>query len=428
MLFEQNLPYMVFKVTLTVICTLGMMCSTTKLKYSLRKIIAILSLYLFYVVISTAAIIYFRGFLFLTRVFAFTISLPAILMIYKLAKVQPALAVFTHATQILFSLYVTATVTLINTAIHGSAFSDFLLRLTAYLLIILLEFAFIRRPFLQLTAITQKGWGILSLIPCSLIVLVVVIAAYPTHYINSPSAIFLIYLLGAVIVIIYFAVFQYLFMQYRFQMSNHNRELLELQVHSLEERISEASAATEKARIDLHDTRHRLQAIASLVENEEPQTVLNYINHSISQYKLQAPALYCSSPILNATLSSYLERAAAENITLETHFSIPDTLPVDAAELSIVFANALENAITVCRKLPEEERKIICKCIHRPKLMLEVSNPYTGTVAFSKNGLPISEKEGHGIGTRSILAFCKKHDVFYHFTAENGWFTVTIVF
>ena len=63
MLFEQNLPYMVFKVTLTVICTLGMMCSTTKLKYSLRKIIAILSLYLFYVVISTAAIIYFRGFL-----------------------------------------------------------------------------------------------------------------------------------------------------------------------------------------------------------------------------------------------------------------------------------------------------------------------------------------------------------------------------
>ena len=110
----------------------------TKLKYSLRKIIAILSLYLFYVVISTAAIIYFRGFLFLTRVFAFTISLPAILMIYKLAKVQPALAVFTHATQILFSLYVTATVTLINTAIHGSAFSDFLLRLTAYLLIILL--------------------------------------------------------------------------------------------------------------------------------------------------------------------------------------------------------------------------------------------------------------------------------------------------
>lgn len=427
MLFENNFPYIIFKITLTVISTLGMMCSTTKFKYSLRQILSILSLYLLYVLLSSVAIIHFWDYMLFVRIFVFTISLPAIFMIYKLAKAHPALAVFTHATQILFSLYVAATITLVNTAIHGSVLSDCLLRLTVYLLIILLEFAFIRHPFLQLTAITQKGWGILSLIPCSLIILAVAIATYPVHFTNNPSGVFLIYLLGAVIVIIYFAVFQYLLMQYRFQMTNHNQELLELQVQSLKEKASETASVAEKARIDIHDTRHRFLTIASLVENEDPQAVLDYIHNSISQFQLEAPVLYCSDPILNATLSSYLERAERENITLETRLSFPDTLPVDSAELSIVFANALENAISACRQLPEKERKIICKCIHKPKLMLEVSNPYTGTVAFSQNGLPISEEAEHGIGTRSIIAFCKKNDAFYNFTAENGWFTLKIV-
>lgn len=428
MLFEDNYPYMMFKVVLTVICTLGMMCSTTKFKYSTGKVFFILSLYLVYVLISSAAIIHLGGYIFFTRIFVITISFPAIFIIYKLAKAHPALAVFTHATQILFSLYITATITLVSAAIHGSALSDLLLRITAYIIIILLEFAFIRRPFLQLTAITQKGWGILSLIPCSLIILAVVIASYPAHFTNNPSGVLLIYLLGAVIVIIYFAVFQYLFMQYRFQMANHNQDLLELQVQSLKEKTSETIAATEKARIDIHDTRHRLQAIASLVENGETQEVLDYINSSISQFQLQAPISYCNDAILNATLSSYLERAKTESIKLEVCFSIPDTLPVDSAELSIVFANALENAITACRRLPVEKRKIICKCIHRPKLMLEISNPYAGEVTFSGDGLPISDEDGHGIGTRSIMAFCKKNDVFYNFTAANGWFTLKIVF
>lgn len=428
MLFENNFPYTIFKVLLIVMCTLGMMCSTTKFKYGAKKVVFILFLYLFYVLVHSAAIIHFCGFLLLVQVFPFTISFPAIFMIYKLAKAHPALAVFTHATQILLSVYISATITLVNTAFHGSEMSDCLIRLAAYLIIIILEFAFMRRPFLQLTSIVQKGWGILSLIPCSLLILAVTMATYPENYTTNPSGVLLIYLLCAVIVIIYFSVFQYLFMQYRFQMANHNQELLTLQVQSLKEKAAETVAAAEKVRIDIHDTRHRLLTIASLMESGEPQTVLDYINNSISQFQFQAPVHYCNDPILNATLSSYLERAVTENIALETRFSIPDTLPVDSAELSIVFANALENAIIACCRLPEDERKIICKCIQKPKLMLEVSNPYVGTVTFSNDGLPMPDEDGHGIGTRSIMAFCKKNDVFYNFTAKNGWFTVTIVF
>lgn len=34
--------------------------------------------------------------------------------------------------------------------------------------------------------------------------------------------------------------------------------------------------------------------------------------------------------------------------------------------------------------------------------------------------------DGHGLGTRSIAAYCEKHDAMRAYSAENGWFTVQI--
>lgn len=59
--------------------------------------------------------------------------------------------------------------------------------------------------------------------------------------------------------------------------------------------------------------------------------------------------------------------------------------------------------------------------------MLEISNTCGNTVVFSKSGIPESKEKEHGIGTRSIMAFCKKYDAFCSFTSEDGWFTLKIV-
>ena len=187
MLFENNIPYSTLKTLLIVIGTLGMMCSTTKFKYSAKRIALILFLYLCYVSASSAAIIVLFGYTFYLRMFLLTISAPAIYLVFRLAGDQPSKAVFNHATQILFSLYISASITLINTAVHGSEWTDFLLRLAVYSTIILLEYRFLRRLFLQISAITKNGWLILALVPCSLMVLSVALASYPVPYTQNPT-------------------------------------------------------------------------------------------------------------------------------------------------------------------------------------------------------------------------------------------------
>lgn len=427
MLFEDNTIYVVIKILLVVIGTLGMMGSTTEFKHKSHQIVYIFSLYLLYVAASSAAIIVFFGYTFFSRIFPFTISAPAIYLSFRLIGSQPSKTVFNHATQILLSLYICASITLINTKIHGSEMTDFLIRLAAYCIIILVEYRFLRRPFLRIFSIIQNGWLILALIPCSLILLLVALASYPVHFTENPTGVVFIYLLGAVSIIIYFSIFQYLSMQYRFQTAKQNMEFLEFQVENLKEKMTLDAAAAEQSRIDRHDTRHSFQTIAYLLENGNTSEALDYITRSVSRFQTETSVSYCKDILLNATLSSYFGQAKKAGIRLETHLSFPDKLPVDSGELSIVIANALENAIKSCCSFPKEQRIIIFRCIYKPKLMLEISNPCGDDVVFSQDGIPMSKEKEHGIGTRSIMAFCKKHNAFCSFSAENGHFTLKVI-
>ena len=169
-----------------------------------------------------------------------------------------------------------------------------------------------------------------------------------------------------------------------------------------------------------------LSTIASLAESGDMQAILDFIGTADRSPDMPELCRYCRDPLLDATLCSYLKSAEESGILLQTSLAIPDTLPVDTAGLAICFANALGNAIEGCQKLPEKERKIVFKCIDKPRLMFEIGSSYPGRLAFDRNGLPKSPEGGTETHIRSIVAFCEKHDAFYSFTAENGWFKVTV--
>ena len=125
--------------------------------------------------------------------------------------------------------------------------------------------------------------------------------------------------------------------------------------------------------------------------------------------------------------STYFAQAQRKDIQVDARIALAEPLPVAEAELAIVFSNALENAIHACARLPEERRALRCRAISHPSLMFECSNPYAGEVRFDGDGLPVSPRPGHGIGSQSIAAFCRKHGASYHYTAEDGQFTLRVI-
>ena len=124
--------------------------------------------------------------------------------------------------------------------------------------------------------------------------------------------------------------------------------------------------------------------------------------------------------------ASYCAQAERLGIRTELSLAIPDQLPVSTEELSTVFANAIENAIHACEKLPREKRVIRCRCISTPQLMFKIENPYAGEVRFDDGGVPLAETKGHGIGSRSIQAFVRKYGAYCAYQTRDNWFTLTI--
>ena len=429
MLFEDNLTFLVLKVLIIFAGTITMMVSTTSFKMIQKKTVcvAVILGYAVFVVLSTFLIIYYFGYEQFLRVFILTISCPAVLLLRNISDEPFAKLVFTGATHILASLYIAATVTLINTALHGNELSDILLRLLSYLLAVLFDFYFVRHIWLDSVSMIKKGWGVLSLIPCAFIVLSVTAALYPEHYTKRPLSVITLYLLGAVIIAVYFSIGRYLSMQYGRLRSEQNNEILELQLENIRRENADMEALEKQTKILRHDLRHILSTVAALAESGDTQAILDFVENTAELSEdVPKPRPYCNDPILDATLSGYLASAREAGIALETSLSIPDVLPVDASELAVCFANMLENAIHACVKLPEGERKMSVRCIHSPKLMFEVTYPCQGKIPLDKKGLPKPPDGDLNSGFRSIASFCERHDAVYSFTAENNRFRIMV--
>lgn len=426
MIFDDNTAYQLYRIFVAIFGTLGMVVATSPMKKNYKKNMLFLGGYAIYAVVFTFFSMHFGGFLSFLRSVILTISLPGVIMIYMAADTSVSRHVFKCLSQLLLSLYLLISVTLLNTLFKGTLLSNAILLLSVYLAAIAFEFFVLRRTFLDITGVNTQGWGILALIPIAFFLFVMTLVLYPVHYTQNPAFPPLFYLSGAVIAIIYYAVFQYLRTQYQYQMDEQNREILEMQLQGIKKHIEDTKRNATEVKLVWQDTHKMLSDIAALAKEGNANAILDLVSKSSDLNRLGTPTHYCSDPILNATLTAYLGQARNLGITIEHHLAIPEDLPVDPAELSICFANALENATKACAELPENERKIIIRCIYKPAFMFEITNPYKGQITFGRNGLPTSTRTGHGIGTRSIMAFCEKHNAFYDFSTEGGWFKLMI--
>lgn len=205
-------------------------------------------------------------------------------------------------------------------------------------------------------------------------------------------------------------------------------KILQLQISNVTARMEELSSADHKFRIERHNFRHKLQAIAGLAEKGEYDELLALAREYDETIREIPVTRYCEHPVIDAVLATYLQKAENAHIRVTTRMAFPETLPVKEAELATVFANAIENAIHACCLLPETDRWLRIQILTSPRFMIQISNPFSGTVCFDDEGIPVSRKQGHGFGTRSIVAFCKKNEAFYEFMTAEDQFCLRIVF
>lgn len=272
----------------------------------------------------------------------------------------------------------------------------------------------------------DKGWMTLSLIP--IFTCLVILYANREFFSDAPFQTAII-LYGLVLVCgcAYFLIYLFFEQVQKGIEARNSQMLLQTQVAAMQVQIKAIHEAEELVRQERHNLRHRLQTVTELVARGDRQAAMDVIHAAQTRLEEHRLVHWCRQPVLDAMFFSYFEQAKRQGIQVNARIALPEGLTVDEMELAIALSNALENAIQANLALPREQRALYCKVIGYPRLMFRITNPFVGHVRFDEQGLPVASQEGHGLGVRSIAAFCEKNHALCTYQAQDNRFTLQVI-
>lgn len=416
-----------FSIIWSLVHTLVMFLLLFESRYSKKKTLILSACTMIPLIILSLVLFIVKGAEFYLKIMILVLSLPSFVFFWFLAKHRDGRFVFTFCmidTIVLEIIYVT---NIIDHYIPGYWFM-FIVRLVAYPLIELFIYKKFKRIYRDIQTQVKKGWWIFALIGVMFYITITLSASVPTMITERVEYMPAFVILLLLMPISYINILNALRHQRKVYESQEQEDILRVQVADIKSRIEEFSSANDKFRIERHDFRHKLQTIKKMLDDEkfdELRSVVTQYDKSIEETKVKR---YCSNAVLDAVFSSYLSRAESKGIKVNSNINFPQTLNVSDVELATVFANAIENAINACEKTEVEKRWIDIKVITSPRFMINISNGFNGVAEFDEDGIPVTNEEGHGFGTRSIVAFCEKNGAFYEFKADEDRFALRIVF
>ena len=409
--------------------TLVMFLFLFESRYSKKKTVALTLAVMTPLILINIVLFIFLGFHQYGTLMLLTLSLPSCIFFWFLAKHRDGRFFFTFCmvdTVVLEIIYLT---NILNHFFTPDTYLlMFILRLLVYPLLEVWIYKKLRPIFLDIQRSTKKGWGVFALIGILFYLAITLMMTYPTPIVERPEYIPALVIMSVLMPVIYLDIITTLQQQKSMHEMIETDHLLKMQVSSFTSRMSELASADERFRVERHNFRHKLKTIAGMIKKEQYDECLKLLadfEESLDKTKVKR---YCQHPILDATLSSYIARAQRQDIRLDMGFAFPDELSIDEAELAIVIANALENAIHACEKLEPEKRFIEIKVINHPQFMMRIVNSYEGEIEFDENDIPVNRESDHGFGTRFIAAFCDKNNGFYQFAADGEAFTLMLNF
>lgn len=355
-----------------------------------------------------------------------TATLPSLIYFLAVSKNRGGRFFFTFCLVDTVMIWVMMVTGLIDYAAGSEGLVNFALRMAAFPIMLLVTWRVVRKPYLALLHSVSRGWWLFAAMTGLFYITLTIMAGVPTNLRlrpwDMPAAVMALILLP----LTYITIFTVLRQQDELFRARERQRIFALQVSMMERRVSELHDAEDRIRLERHDLRHRLLAISAMLRQGDAQAALDYIGASRQALDDTEVERYCADPALNAVLSSYFRQAKELGVRLEAHIDLPAELPVPAAALSTVFANALENMIHEVQKLPAENRRMVCRCIRSPSLMMEFSNPCGRDARLGPDGFPVPTGAGQGIGTRSIAAFAEKYQAMCSFRIEDGWFRLRL--
>ncbi|MDE6699474.1 MAG: GHKL domain-containing protein [Acetatifactor sp.] len=234
--------------------------------------------------------------------------------------------------------------------------------------------------------------------------------------------------MGFIFCISYFAFLFVYFQEYeKKQEFKQYSELMKIQLLSIEKEIEQVRHSKQKLAILRHDMRHHLNIILTQLQNNNTEKVIEYIEEIGNLYDDTKIADYCKNEMINSVISIYHARFTDRKIMFNCDISIGEALPCPDTAICAILSNALENSMHVLEEMVTEKRWAKLTISEKKNhLLLQIENPIVRIPKFV-NGIPTSNKRGHGIGVKSIIYYVEQLNGQCHFSLSDHTFILRII-
>ena len=201
------------------------------------------------------------------------------------------------------------------------------------------------------------------------------------------------------------------------------RDMLDTQLKQAQTEFASLKQMQENAAAYRHDMRHHFALLQGLASEENIEEIKKYLRTVQSDMDAITPMRFCENETVNLILSAFASKAKQLGILLTVEATLPDSLTLSDTELCSLLSNALENAIQASEQITDSNKRIIRLRMYskNTKLCIDIRNSYQTKPIFHQ-GLPVSNEEGHGFGTKSMAHIVEKHGGVFQFSVKDGWF------
>lgn len=209
----------------------------------------------------------------------------------------------------------------------------------------------------------------------------------------------------------------------------YTQDILNLQIEQAVREIEVLREAQEKMSRYRHDMRHHMQYLLVCIENGRLKQAQEYIQRIYSEIEVTKINNFCENEAANLIFSAYAKRVNDCGILIKINAMIPQTITIAENDLCVLLSNILENALYSCQRKREKGSTggiEVTVYVKDEKLFLQAINSCDESDIIFENNIPITHRQGHGMGVRSICAIVEQYNGIYSFLAKDGQFILRI--
>lgn len=221
---------------------------------------------------------------------------------------------------------------------------------------------------------------------------------------------------------------------YLYERSSRQNQIIrrqEQEEQSLKSQLKHYDALTRKQdqiRRLRHDMNSHLIAISSYLEKGDIPGCQRYLKGLTDSFHQAALTIDTGNNVLDAILSDKESQAKSKNIAFKTNIRIQKQLPLEDADLCVIFGNALDNANEACERLPQDAP-------HTIDLTL-IQDAHTLFCKITNTAPPRKDKHfrtsktdtiNHGFGLRNIRDALEKYNTTPEIDQEGALFSLSFI-